>query len=116
MTATVPTVDHIAADPASAGNLPERTLKALLAKCLVVQGALATRLLDKSSAGTDVGIEEQMNQPFADAKEMARLLRVHESWVRSEQRHGRIPFVRVGRYVRFRPADVERALEDRNQR
>ncbi len=41
---------------------------------------------------------------------MARRLNVKESWVRSEQRAGRIPFVQVGRYVRFRAAEVEAVI------
>ena len=49
-----------------------------------------------------------------DARDMARRLNVHESWVRTEQRAGRIPFVQVGRYVRFNPAQVQAALIQRN--
>ena len=114
MTATVPTLDQILADPASAGNLPERTLKALLAKCSVVQGVLITQLLDRKPMGADGSDAAPIRDPLVDAEEMARLLDVHPSWVRTEQRAGRIPFVKVGRYVRFRPSEVERALVQRN--
>lgn len=52
-------------------------------------------------------------EPLVDAKEMARRLDVHESWIRTEQRAGRIPFVQIGRYIRFRPAEVVSALKNR---
>jgi excisionase family DNA binding protein len=44
------------------------------------------------------------------AGELAKQLNVPESWVRSEQRAGRIPFKRLGKYVRFNRRDVEGAL------
>ncbi len=113
-TASIPTLDQIARDPSSAAKLPESTLKALLAKCSVVQGALTTQLLDRKPAGADSSATAPITNPLLNAKEMARLLSVHESWVRTEQRAGRIPFVKVGRYVRFQPSEVERALVQRN--
>jgi excisionase family DNA binding protein len=113
-TASIPTLDQIARDPTRAAKLPESTLKALLAQCSVVQGALTTQLLDRKPAGADSSGTAPITNPLLDAKEMARLLSVHESWVRTEQRAGRIPFVKVGRYVRFRPSEVERALVQRN--
>jgi hypothetical protein len=44
------------------------------------------------------------------AGELARHLNLPESWVRTEERLGRIPSVRLGKYVRFRLSDVERGL------
>ena len=44
------------------------------------------------------------------AKEMAARLSVPESKIKSDARCGRIPRVMVGRYVRFRPTEVEAAL------
>jgi excisionase family DNA binding protein len=44
------------------------------------------------------------------AGELGSYLNVPESWVRSEQRAGRIPTVRMGKYVRFRLTEVELAL------
>jgi excisionase family DNA binding protein len=35
------------------------------------------------------------------AREVAELLSVPESWVRQESRAGRIPHLRLGRYVRY---------------
>jgi excisionase family DNA binding protein len=51
------------------------------------------------------------------AGELAERLNLPESWVRSEERAGRIASVRLGKYVRFRLSDVERDLaERRNER
>ncbi len=41
-----------------------------------------------------------------DAGELAAVLHVPVSWVRQESREGRIPCVRLGRYVRFDRSDV----------
>ena len=39
--------------------------------------------------------------PLLDAKGAAELLNVPPSWILAEARAGRIPHVRLGRYVRF---------------
>jgi excisionase family DNA binding protein len=49
------------------------------------------------------------------AGELAECLGVPESWVRTEERAGRIPSVRLGKYVRFRLRDIERALAERKR-
>jgi excisionase family DNA binding protein len=41
-------------------------------------------------------------------KQAAQRLAVHESFVRQAGRDGRIPFVKVGSYVRFAPSVIER--------
>jgi excisionase family DNA binding protein len=42
-----------------------------------------------------------------DAAGAAALLGVPESWIRAEARADRIPHVRLGKYVRFDPAELE---------
>ncbi len=49
------------------------------------------------------------------AGELAERLNLPESWVRTEERAGRIPSVRLGRYVRFKLSDIERALAERGR-
>lgn len=44
---------------------------------------------------------EELDGELIDAEEAARLLSVPPSWVLSQARSGRIPHVRLGRYVRF---------------
>ena len=46
------------------------------------------------------------------ADEIAVMLCVGKSWVYSEARAGRMPSVRLGRYVRFRPDRVRQWLAD----
>lgn len=54
-------------------------------------------------SGTDL-------EKLLTAKQLALQLNVPESWVRTEQRAGRIPAVRLGKYVRFRRAEVDATL------
>jgi excisionase family DNA binding protein len=56
------------------------------------------------------------DQKLLTANELAAQLSIHESWIRTEERAGRIPGVRLGKYVRFKLSDVERALADRQPR
>ena len=41
-----------------------------------------------------------------DADQAGHMLNVPASWVRAEARAGRVPHVRLGRYVRFDPAEL----------
>jgi excisionase family DNA binding protein len=73
---------------------------------------LTARLLEENQSRSING----QNTPVAEfnklltAGELGEQLNVPESWVRSEQRAGRIPFKRLGKYVRFNRRDVEAAL------
>jgi excisionase family DNA binding protein len=46
------------------------------------------------------------------ADQVAALLQVTRSWVYAETRAGRIPHVRLGRYVRFRGSAIARWVEE----
>lgn len=46
-------------------------------------------------------IGQQITPPLLDARQAAAILNVPASWVAAEARAGRIPHVRLGRYVRF---------------
>lgn len=46
-------------------------------------------------------IGQQVTPPLLDAGQAAAILNVPQSWVAAEARAGRIPHVRLGRYVRF---------------
>lgn len=49
------------------------------------------------------GAPAEISRPgrLIDAREAASLLNVPDTWVLAEARAGRIPHVRLGRYVRF---------------
>ena len=53
-----------------------------------------------------------MSERLLDAKEVAVLLHVPVSWVRESTRSGAIPHVQLGRYKRYREADVTKWLEE----
>lgn len=53
-----------------------------------------------------------MTDRLLDAAEVAARLGVPTSWVRESVRSGAIPHVRLGRYVRFDPADVDTWLAE----
>jgi excisionase family DNA binding protein len=59
------------------------------------------------------GVRQSDPTNLLTAPQLAERLDVPESWVRSEERAGRLPSLRLGKYVRFRWAEVERALAKR---
>jgi excisionase family DNA binding protein len=46
--------------------------------------------------------------PLLDADQVAELLNVPASWVRAQASEDRIPHIKLGRYVRFDPDELER--------
>ena len=78
---------------------------------------LASRWLVETAANTNEQASKNGSPPnLATAGELARHLNLPESWVRTEERLGRIPSVRLGKYVRFRLSDVEKALAQKPPR
>ncbi len=51
-------------------------------------------------------IGENSVSPLLDARQAAAVLNTPQSWVLAEARAGRIPHVRLGRYVRFDRDDL----------
>jgi len=80
---------------------------------------LTARLLaeapPKLSAHHD-SVSERAKEELMNASELAQHLHLPESWVRTEERLGRIPSVRLGKYVRLRLSDVERTLAQSHRR
>lgn len=81
---------------------------AFLAARLLVEGYVA-RLQDQHNSVA------QESKALLTAAELAEHLNLPDSWIRNEERLGRIPSVRAGKYVRFKLDDVERALADRRR-
>lgn len=48
-----------------------------------------------------------MSAELLTPEEVAAMLRVPKTWVYAQAREGNLPCVRMGRYVRFRRADIE---------
>ena len=79
---------------------------------------LSARLL--AEGGSDRSCEHKGEsardaENLLTAGELAARLNLPESWVRTEERGGRIPSFRLGRYVRFKLRDVERTLAERSR-
>lgn len=52
--------------------------------------------------------------PLLDSGQAAEILNVPKSWIAAEARAGRIPHVRLGRYVRFNRDELMRWCEGRS--
>jgi len=79
---------------------------------------LAARLLAEGYVGNlsdHIGASAHEPEKLLKAGELAERLNFPESWIRNEERLGRIPSVRGGKYVRFRFRDVEQALAERSR-
>jgi excisionase family DNA binding protein len=59
-------------------------------------------------------IAEHRAPPLLDSEQAAELLNVPASWLMAEARAQRIPHVRLGKYVRFRTADLQAWLAGRS--
>ncbi len=56
---------------------------------------------------------QTLDDRLVTVPELAAILAVPESWVYQQTASGRIPHIRVGRYVRFRLPDVFAWLAER---
>jgi excisionase family DNA binding protein len=73
---------------------------------------LSARLLTEGTANQD-DTNGHEAENLLGAGKLAERLGVPESWVRTEERAGRIPGVRMGKYVRFKLSDVQHVLAER---
>jgi excisionase family DNA binding protein len=79
---------------------------------------LAGRLLAEGTAGNHRernGSSATVPVKLLTAGEIAERLSLPESWIRAEERAGRIPGIRAGKYVRFKLSDVEQVLAERKR-
>lgn len=84
-------------------SIPRADIPALIA-------ALAARLLEPTPAPAPTAAA-----PLLNAGQIAAALGVPKSWVREQSRLGHIPVVRLGRYCRYRLADLEAAIAKRDE-
>jgi excisionase family DNA binding protein len=64
--------------------------------------------MTRPSPLTPVAPERVPDDVLVDAERAAALLEVPKTWVLAQARANRIPHVRLGRYVRFEPAELRR--------
>jgi excisionase family DNA binding protein len=55
-----------------------------------------------------------ISEPLLTPEELALAMKVPRSWVYEQSRQGRIPTIRVGRYVRFKLNDVLKSQRKEN--
>ena len=79
---------------------------AFLTARLLVEG-VTVKAHDSKQTGAD------NPETLVTARELAQQLALPESWIRSEERNGRLPSIRAGKYVRFKLSEVEEALTRR---
>jgi excisionase family DNA binding protein len=95
-------VPFILPGPSWAESITIEEVPAALIQLPALQTALAARLT--AAARSDRQTE------LLDAREIAEALRVHESHIRTMQRAGKLPFTKIGKYIRFDLAAVQAAL------
>lgn len=105
------TLDDIARDPARASALPADAVEALLIEHAAVGPLLLGRLLALRGSSRS----EPAPPRYIDAKTVAERWGVPESWVYDQARQGKLPSRRLGHYVRFLPAELERFLAEHRQ-
>jgi excisionase family DNA binding protein len=54
-----------------------------------------------------------MSAPLLDAKQAGELLNVPPSWCLAQAREGKIPHIRLGKYVRFDRDELDRWWRER---
>jgi excisionase family DNA binding protein len=99
------TLDAIASG-ADLGSLSRDEAVSLLLRLAAAQTRLAAAMAGNVP-------ESQAPAELLTASELAAVLHLNESWIRNQQREGKLPHVKCGRYVRFRLCDVAAALEAR---
>ena len=67
------------------------------------------------SANQDYSGAQDGAKILLTANQLAERLNLPESWLRNEERLGRIPSLRAGKYVRFNLSEVERSLAERKR-
>ena len=75
----------------------------------------------KTETGSGATMAPEDPRALLTADEVAARLRVTKCWIYTEVRAGRMPHVRLGRYIRFRAAaldswieQIERGVQRRN--
>lgn len=78
--------------------------------------AIAQRVLELLApmiAQTGKGRE---NDPILDVNELASYLKVESSWIYKRVQLNEIPYIKAGKYIRFRKSAIEKYLEKKSVR
>jgi excisionase family DNA binding protein len=64
------------------------------------------QMVERGAGAEAADVELGDGREYMTADELARRLRVSTAWIYTETRAGRIPHVRLGRYVRYRRSAI----------
>ena len=76
---------------------------------------MAERDFGASSIPDPGGDRRPLGEPLLDAARAAELLSVRPSWVYESVRSGRLPYLKLGRHIRFLRSDLETWLLDQRE-
>ena len=114
------TLDALIDDPKRAAQSPRQLIPGLLAEIDTrqsmlksIERALLSLVIVELDASRGTGVKSDTG--LWSARDLAEHWSVHESWVREQARDGNLPSVKMGHYVRFRPADCERFVTEHLQ-
>ncbi|MFQ5903652.1 MAG: helix-turn-helix domain-containing protein [Candidatus Binatia bacterium] len=90
-------------------DLPE-----ILERLNKIEGAFLTGLQEIRLVREE--IQKRANQtprlePLLDAEQLAKILGLNRTFIYSGARSGKIPSVKIGKYLRFSPAQIKKWLE-----
>jgi excisionase family DNA binding protein len=106
------TLDALALDPAQARGLSRDERLKLIQRAGGLLEALRTA--DKQATLVSGAEKARPEGELLSAEQIASRFNVKASWVYEWARLGKLPYVQLGRYRRFKLADVEAALAQGN--
>jgi excisionase family DNA binding protein len=106
---------ELIADPARVEEIPTEAIPTLLAQLAAAQSALAARLLsaipDNSGERPRSRTASEQAAQLITVADASRQLAFKPAYIYELVRQGRLPAVRQGKYVRIRPADLQRWIQ-----
>ncbi len=112
----VPSLDELAGRPDLPAELPAKVAAVLLddceAKIVRYQRVRDLLLIGLAAGPKDSGHGGKGH--LLDSKQAAERLSVPVTWVREMARKGKLPSVRLGSYLRFRPEDIDALVVERS--
>ncbi len=103
-----PTLADLLHEPQRMAEVPPEALPPLMAQCAALQSALAARLAAVKPDTPPQPTQEP--ERLLTVPQVAELLGVHPSCVYEVARSGKLPTVRVGKYVRIAPSALREWL------
>jgi excisionase family DNA binding protein len=89
-------------------TVPVNQIHVVLARLAAWQSQLLARLMAAPPA--PAAPKQPEPEQLLTAREVAQRYSVPETWVYEQARLGKLPSVQLGRYVRFRLAEVEKTI------